>query len=211
MKSIVLFAAATLLSASAMASVPVLSNGGFETTTVGANDFSYGFSMAGVAADWTFYSNAGVSGADSAFGGVASSGNYFALLQSHEHDAAGSMSQSFTSTGTGTYSIDFDLSARPSHDSGEQVIVSLDGTTIGTYTSTNTWTALSASTTIGAGSHVLTFTGLNAAGVDSTAYLDNIRISAAAAVSAVPEASTYAMLLAGLGLIGFVARRRNAA
>jgi hypothetical protein len=30
-------------------------------------------------------------------------------------------------------------------------------------------------------------------------------------VAAVPEAETYAMMLAGLGLVGFMVRRRNAA
>lgn len=40
---------------------------------------------------------------------------------------------------------------------------------------------------------------------DVTIYSGNLL------VSAVPEAQTYAMLLAGLGLVGFVARRRKAA
>ncbi|WP_295990568.1 FxDxF family PEP-CTERM protein [Rugamonas sp.] len=36
--------------------------------------------------------------------------------------------------------------------------------------------------------------------------LDNVRLTAA-----VPEPETYGMLLAGLGLMGFIARRRKAA
>jgi hypothetical protein len=40
--------------------------------------------------------------------------------------------------------------------------------------------------------------------VDAVSYSGNLT------VSAVPEAETYAMLLAGLGLVGFVARRRKA-
>jgi hypothetical protein len=39
-------------------------------------------------------------------------------------------------------------------------------------------------------------------------YFDNIRVSAP--VAAVPEPETYAMLLAGLGLMGAIARRRKA-
>jgi PEP-CTERM motif len=44
-------------------------------------------------------------------------------------------------------------------------------------------------------------------GVDST---DNKNIGhSAMAVATIPEPETYAMLLAGLGLVGFVARRRK--
>ena len=38
---------------------------------------------------------------------------------------------------------------------------------------------------------------------------DTILLRTAATVAAVPEPETYAMLLAGLGLRGFVARRRQ--
>lgn len=48
---------------------------------------------------------------------------------------------------------------------------------------------------LGDGTHTLTLTGSNAA------YIG--------AVTAVPEAETYAMLLAGLGLMGGIARRRQ--
>ena len=44
--------------------------------------------------------------------------------------------------------------------------------------------------------------------VDTQATLD-LRNLAVTAVSAVPEPETYAMLLAGLGLIGFLGRRRS--
>lgn len=45
----------------------------------------------------------------------------------------------------------------------------------------------------------------NAGGSDSGAYT----VSLSAPVGAVPEPETYAMMLAGLGLMGFVARRRK--
>ncbi|MCV2362624.1 PEP-CTERM sorting domain-containing protein [Paucibacter sp. DJ1R-11] len=48
----------------------------------------------------------------------------------------------------------------------------------------------------------------NDAGNDHGLAIDNVSIQA---VSAVPEPSTYAMLLAGLGCVGFIARRRKAA
>ncbi len=49
----------------------------------------------------------------------------------------------------------------------------------------------------------------NDSGNDHALAIDNVTLSVAA-VSAVPEPQTYAMLLAGLGAVGFVARRRAA-
>lgn len=52
-----------------------------------------------------------------------------------------------------------------------------------------------------------TFSGLNKIVFSSVyAQVDNINLS----VASVPEADTWAMLLAGLGLVGFAARRRRA-
>ncbi|OEZ56915.1 FxDxF family PEP-CTERM protein [Duganella sp. HH105] len=53
-----------------------------------------------------------------------------------------------------------------------------------------------------AGATMLRFAGQTQ--YDATAFIDNV------AVNAVPEPGTYAMLAAGLGLLGLVARRRRA-
>ena len=44
-------------------------------------------------------------------------------------------------------------------------------------------------------------------GVDGSSY--QISVMSDVSVQAIPEPETYAMLLAGLGLLGFVARRRK--
>jgi hypothetical protein len=54
-------------------------------------------------------------------------------------------------------------------------------------------------------SYTIAFTGLNQA--DNTAFIDNIGLTTAA----VPDAPTWAMLIAGFGLVGFTARRRSRA
>ena len=49
------------------------------------------------------------------------------------------------------------------------------------------------------------------AGTGYTAYAGNFTIDTSKLVYAVPEAETYTMMLAGLGLVGLMVRRRNAA
>ena len=50
----------------------------------------------------------------------------------------------------------------------------------------------------------------NANGISTFTLTSNGQLAYAAAVAAVPEPETYAMLLAGLGFMGFVARRKQA-
>jgi len=50
----------------------------------------------------------------------------------------------------------------------------------------------------------------NANGASTFTLAADGALSFAAPVAAVPEASTYGMMLAGLGLVGFMARRRTA-
>ena len=61
-----------------------------------------------------------------------------------------------------------------------------------------------AQTLVAAGSYSLVISGIQSA--DAASYAGNLAV---VAVSLVPEPETYALMLAGLGVVGFVARRRR--
>jgi hypothetical protein len=84
--------------------------------------------------------------------------------------------------------------------------VSLNGVSLFTPTGVNPAIGLSGTITVSdLTSLVLTVSGMSSGG---GAYGGNINIKA---ISAVPEPATYGMMLGGLALVGFVARRRKAA
>lgn len=86
--------------------------------------------------------------------------------------------------------------------------------TINAYDASNTLIGTSGSIGITAGSEVFadfTFANVNRIDFVGGQYftLDDIKVNETS-VSAVPEPESYAMMLAGLGLIGTIARRRKA-
>ncbi|MBL8315094.1 MAG: DUF642 domain-containing protein [Rubrivivax sp.] len=109
----------------------------------------------------------------------------------------GSLSQSFMAVAGYVYTLTFDLA----NNGGTQFQVTFGGTTTSfvpsnpAVTHVLTWTALAA------GSQLVKFESV--AGGNSGPVLDNVILTA------VPEPETYAMLLAGLAVVGFVARRRK--
>lgn len=199
LKSIALVIAATLASASAFAdpTLPTLQNTSFENTTVG-NGYAYG----NVAPGWSITGGGAVSSNGTAWHGTTTSGTHFAVLQN-----ISKIAQTFTSGIQADYTFSFDLALRPSYNPGQAVAVKLDGLLLGTFSPTTTWSNQSVSAlNIAAGSHTLEFAGTNPLNkADTSAFLDNVRMT----VTPVPEPETYAMLLAGLGLMGGIARRKQ--
>ncbi len=63
---------------------------------------------------------------------------------------------------------------------------------------------------LGAGSYTLWVGGANYAGQFAALPLSTYGLGVGIGVAPVPEPETYAMLLAGLGLMGMVVRRRRA-
>jgi choice-of-anchor C domain-containing protein len=117
----------------------------------------------------------------------------------------GILSQSFDYAANTTYTLSFDVSRNPngSYTALNVNVNGIDNLYVGTSTPT-TYT-FNFTTGATAGSQLLTFSSV---GGDrySGAVLDNVKLTAA-----VPEPETYAMLLGGLALVGFAARRKKPA
>ena len=216
--------AAALLSLGGLrpAAAQTVGNAGFEAPVVGSG--SYGaFAYNPVGTPWTFTGNAGVSGNGSGFtqgNPNAPEGAQVGFVQT-----TGTISQSIDGFSDGSYTFDF-LSAQrvaggnPGPDfQNFQVLV--DGTALyGVNGLTPVGTDYQLYTTgpvaLSAGTHTLTFQGLNTAAAevpgytnDNTAFIDGVGINK---VAPVPEASSVISLgmLLALGLGGVAVARKKA-
>ena len=202
-KKLAAIAALAALAPLAHASPELIANGGFESPV---NAFSGNFITLGSGLDgWTINS-----------GNVDLINNYWQPAGgSYSLDLNGSsaatISQSFaTSVGT-TYNVSFSMAGN--HDGGGDKTITVGVTDphsfsfalAGSSHAAMGWQAESFSFVATSAVSTLTFAGSPANSYYGAA-LDNVSVTAA-----VPEPETYAMLLAGLGLVGAIARRRRAA
>ena len=90
-------------------------------------------------------------------------------------------------------------------------IAYLNGVQIGTSGGFSSWSSFSAASNFNAGLNTLSFvvTNLRQAGSNPTGLRVEFLSSDVTAVTPVPEADTYAMMFAGLGLMGLIARRKK--
>jgi O-glycosyl hydrolase len=153
-----------------------LVDGRFELPQVGAALYAaFAFNPAGDA--WTFQGRSGISGNGSGFTAQnpnAPEGSQVAFLQ-----MAGSSISQTVSLAAGTYAISFQAAQRVQWQNGQQdFAVMIDGAVVatfnpadGAYTSYTT-----GAITLTAGTHTFTFAGLDTAGGDNTAFIDNVRL-----------------------------------
>ena len=147
----------------------------FEIPSQGTGGSAYHYDPTGSA--WSFNGGSGLAGNGSnfTFGNPnAPQGTQVAFLQ-----FTGSMSQSVNFATTGSYQISFSAAQRGNFGtSKEEVQVLVDGTVVGTITPTGTSyaTYTTASFNVTAGSHTITFAGVDPTGTDYTAFVDQVSI-----------------------------------
>lgn len=172
-----------------------------------------------VITDATAWINAG-----NPFGLTASDGNRFLDLTNYSAGAPfAGVSQTFATTAGATYTLSFDLGGSNAWGRPDALIASAAGTSVSfttgpasTMTPNNDWyresmtfTATGATTTLTLQGSV----GFNYIGLDNVA----VALSSSPGgvtpdpVPAIPEPSTWALMLAGLAAVGGMARRRLSA
>ena len=204
MRFIVLLAASVL--ATGAANAVTITNGSFESGAFSANAFDSlnngdasitGWSIGGNGVDWI------------GSHWQASNGNRSIDLSAM---SAGSLSQSIATVVGRDYAVTFDLAGNPDGAPFlKQLVVDVNAGQSSTFNFTTGATSRPAMGWIGQSyrftatstTSVLTFTSLS--NTPSGPALDNV------AIGAVPEASTWAMLIAGFGMVGAASRRRRSA
>src|SRR5262249_34227238 len=144
----------------------------FEVPALSAGSFQYNPS----GGSWTFSSSSGIANNGSAFNNAnAPDGVQVGILQ-----MMGSISQSITFPVGGPAVISFLSAFRNSQNGANDFTVSIDGNIVGTFTPPTSATYTPFSTTpliVTAGSHVVTFLGLDSLTGDRTSFIDNVTIS----------------------------------
>lgn len=189
--------AATMAFAAFGANANLVTNGSFEANVQGNGTWGIYNNLVG----WTGMTNIELR---NNVAGTAQDGVNFVEL-----DTTQNMSMKQTITGTGLFELSFWYSARPGVGAGDNILGfsfgSLSGQVLQTTAggSVNNWQHYTGLVNLN-GPTDLIFSALGT----SNSYggsLDNVSVTAA-----VPEPETYALLLAGLGLVGTIVRRRKA-
>ena len=161
-----------------LAATPVVGDAEFDQVSAGPGGNYSSFLPDPTGSAWTFASSAGVAANGSGYtdGTTTPGGGQVAFLQEH-----GSFSQTVDGWAAGTYQISFQAAQRVSNQQDFQVLI--DNVVVGTFTPGSGSPAYQTYTTapfsVEAGSHTITFQGLDAATGDNTALIDAISVSQA--------------------------------
>ena len=149
-------------------------------------------------------------GGQGGFNPVAAAGTQYLELNAARQT---SVSQSIATTAGGTYTLSFAYSGRPDTPGGASSLMNVYwGSTLLTPTAligttSGVWQTYSQNVSALGSSTLLRFESIGPVSAPTYgSYLDNVSV-----MTAVPEPESYAMMLLGLGLLGFMARRKTAA
>jgi hypothetical protein len=184
------------------APVELVTNGSFETLNGNASLVSGTWSIFNNIQGWHGIGN-GIEVRNNV-AGTAFDGKYFVELDTTANSA---MEQVINTTAGKHYTLSFAFEDRPgvaSNSEGLQVFWGSQN--LGTFNNAASWTTKTFDVVGNLGNTKLKFV---AAGISDSygSSLDKVSLTAAAPV---PEPETYGMLLAGLALVGFAARRKSA-
>jgi PEP-CTERM motif len=203
-KKFLLASSIFILSSAAQAQVVFSDN--FDANSLGLNAVPAGWTVTAGTVD--------IIGDPDYFNFIPGSGRFIDLDGSTGD--AGILSKSLLLSGGTQYTASFQLAGNH-RDGNTETVTGILGVGIGNTSSIFSlpqnagWTNYSlVFTPTTTGAYVLSFG--NSGGDNIGMLLDNVSVSVTSDVgvtSAVPEPETYAMLLAGLGLLGFAARRRK--
>lgn len=191
---------AALLATPLMASANLVINGSFEANAQGSNSWNIYSNLSG----WTG-GRAGIELRNNVAGAAFDGNNYVELDTTQNSE----MWQTIDTSLGQNYDLSFAYSPREGVSSVSNGIeVFWNGLSLGVFTGNgapngNTWAVQNLSVTGAASSSLLMFQAVGT----SDSYggsLDAVSLTAA-----VPEPETYALMLAGLAAVGFVARRRR--
>ncbi len=172
---------------------PVVNDPGFESFAVGNGGYIY--NPGGSA--WTFSMESGVSGS-----GVSANGSPFTNkspnapegVQAAFLQQVGTITQSIAGWNPGSYQISFQAVQRTNYQtSSEDFQVYLDNTVIGTFIplSTSYQIYTTDSFPVTAGTHTISFQGLDSATGDNTAFIDDVNVTTITSSDTTPVAPSY--------------------
>jgi len=198
-----LLAATALAALPAMAGATTIVDGSFEAAGTGVADFCYdGFSAGGnapcPAGAWGTAAGVIHSGSGAWGGTMTPDGNYFGMLQGGQV-----LSQTVVASATSGLSLNWIDANRTNNGGPHSYTVTVNGATLGTYTSGFSGFAAESTGPFGviAGqSYTIAFNGI--ANGDTTSFIDSVSLAT------VPEPASWALMLAGFGMVGFAVRRR---
>jgi hypothetical protein len=205
--ALAVLAAGFMTSASANAATNLVTNGGFESAangpTSGSNSSYYNIGPASAdhAVPGDFGWNVPTNNVDiisyQAYGPAPTNGGSYGL-DLVGYGSTGAISQTISTVAGQKYNVSFDYSSNPGI-ADPMAIVTFNGGTVGSVTGGVGWQAFNGVFT-GTGSPNIFALSETFGGNNGGVFLDNISISA------VPEPSTWAMLLLGFGAIGWTMR-----